>query len=145
MLNIILLTLLSLLKSRQALAAENLALRHQIEVLQRKCSWPAFRWRDRAFWDVLSCLWPDWRRSLYIVKPETVIRWHRRGLSMGDSPEIPHPRSRRYLRLCLLAQGLITGHQADPYGKTIDMAKSIRRTGDRIDSEGMPGSRDHLR
>ena len=34
---------------------------------------------DRTFWDILSCLWPDWRRSLYIVQPETVINWHRRG------------------------------------------------------------------
>jgi len=32
-----------------------------------------------AFWDVLSGLWPGWRRALFIVQPETVIRWHRRG------------------------------------------------------------------
>ncbi len=33
---------------------------------------------DRTFWDILSCLWPDWRRSLYIVQPETVINWQQR-------------------------------------------------------------------
>ena len=37
------------------------------------------RWRDRAFWDLLSCIWGDWQKALYIVQPETVIRWHRQG------------------------------------------------------------------
>ena len=69
----------SMLRSRETLILENAALRHQIEVLQRNSTRPALLWRDRAFWDILSCLWPDWRRSLYIVQPETVIRWHRRG------------------------------------------------------------------
>jgi len=52
---------------------ENVALRHQIEVLQRNHSRPRLRWRDRAFWDLLSCFWPDWRKSQYIVQPETLI------------------------------------------------------------------------
>ena len=75
----ILQALLSAFRPRHALVLENAALRHQIEVLQRNCTRPDLRWRDRAFWDILSCLWPDWRKSLYIVQPETVIRWHRRG------------------------------------------------------------------
>jgi putative transposase len=79
MLKLALQALPSALRSREDLIAENLALRHQIEVLQRNCSKPILRWRDRAFWDFLSCLWPDWRRSLYIVQPDTVIRWHRQG------------------------------------------------------------------
>ena len=67
--------LFSGLKSHWSLVAENLALRHQIEVLQRKCSGKSsLKWRDRAFWDVFSCLWPGWRDVLYIVQPETVIR-----------------------------------------------------------------------
>ena len=79
MLITILHTLFSMLGSREALILENAALRHQIEVLQRNSTRPALRWRDRAFWDILSCLWPDWRQSLFIVQPETVIRWHRQG------------------------------------------------------------------
>ena len=71
--------LFSGLKTRQSLVAENLALRHQISVLQRNCTRPDLKWRDRAFWDILSCLWPNWRNALYIVQPDTVIRWHRRG------------------------------------------------------------------
>ena len=61
-------------KSRQSLILENAALRHQIEVLQRNSGRPHLRWRDRAFWDLLSCVWPGWRKSLYIVQPDTVIR-----------------------------------------------------------------------
>jgi len=79
MLKLIVELVLAVFRNRQALVLENAALRHQIEVLQRNSCRPALRWRDRAFWDILSCLWPDWRRSLYIVQPETVIRWHRRG------------------------------------------------------------------
>ena len=66
-------------RSRKALALENAALHHQIEVLQRNCSRPTLRWRDRAFWDVLSCVWSDWRKAVYIVQPDTVVRWHRQG------------------------------------------------------------------
>ena len=69
----------SAFKSRESLILENAALRHQISVLQRNCSRPTLRWRDRAFWDVLSCLWPNWRRSLFIVQPRTVVNWHRKG------------------------------------------------------------------
>jgi len=73
MLNLILRTLFSAKKSRQALILENIALRNQIEILQRTSGRPTLRWRDRAFWDILSCLWPDWRRSMYIAQPETVM------------------------------------------------------------------------
>jgi putative transposase len=79
MLKLVFQILLSAFKSRESLILENAALRHQIEVLQRNCSRPTLRWRDRAFWDVLSCLWPNWRGSLFIVQPETVVGWHRKG------------------------------------------------------------------
>ena len=35
---------------------------------------------DRLFWVLLSRLWPAWREALVIVKPETVIAWHRKGI-----------------------------------------------------------------
>jgi len=79
MLKTILRALLSAFRSRHALVQENTALRHQTEVLQRNSSRPRLRWRDRAFWDLLSCFWADWQKALYIVQPETVIRWHRQG------------------------------------------------------------------
>ncbi len=79
MINFILRFLSSGFKSRQALVLENVALRHQIEVLQRNSGRPDLRWRDRAFWDILTSIWPDWSKALYIVQPEAVLRWHRQG------------------------------------------------------------------
>ena len=79
MLNLILRPLFSVFRSRESLILGNAALRHQISVLRRNSTRPTLRWRDRAFWDFLSCLWPDWRKFLYIVQPETVVSWHRRG------------------------------------------------------------------
>ena len=70
------------LRSRVSLAAENLALRHQLGVLQRSARRPCLRQRDRIFWVWLSRLWSDWRSSLIVVPPETVVRWHRRGFKL---------------------------------------------------------------
>ena len=58
-----------LLQSRAALAAENLALRHQIVILQRSVKRPRLHRRDRIFWVWLSRLWRGWRSSL------PVLRW----------------------------------------------------------------------
>jgi transposase InsO family protein len=71
-----------LLQSRAALAAENLALRQQVAVLQRSVRRPRLHRRDRIFWVWLSCLWRGWRSSLLVVRPETVIRWHRQGFRL---------------------------------------------------------------
>jgi len=73
----------SILRSRAALELENLALRHQICVLQRSA---AKRLKltsgDRFLWICLSRLWRDWRSVLAIVKPETVLAWHRAGFRL---------------------------------------------------------------
>ena len=69
----------ALLKPRLSLVTENLALRQQLVILRRNTSRPRLRDRDRLFWVVLSNLWRDWRSILIIVKPETVIKWHRQG------------------------------------------------------------------
>ena len=68
------------LQSQAALQIENAALRHQLAVLQRQARGrPRLRPVDRLFWTWLCHLWPGWRRALVIVKPDTVLRWHRRG------------------------------------------------------------------
>src|SRR5438105_6274623 len=65
-------TLPSILRSRAALELENLALRHQIGVLQRSAaSRPKLVPWDRLLWIGLSRLWRDWRSALAIVRPET--------------------------------------------------------------------------
>jgi putative transposase len=72
-------TLASALKLRQELALENLALRQQLAVYQRRHPRPQLRLFDRLFWVWLFRVWGQWRSALLIVKPETVIHWHREG------------------------------------------------------------------
>lgn len=80
---IMLLRLLSaLFQSRITLLAENVALRHQLTVLQRSVKRPKLKPRDRVFWAWLSKIWPAWRSALVIVKPDTVVRWHQQGFKL---------------------------------------------------------------
>ena len=66
--------LTSTLRTRASLQVEILALRHQLAVLQRsKPKQVVLRPTDRLLWVSLSRLWPEWRRALMLVKPETVI------------------------------------------------------------------------
>ena len=60
-----------------AIALENMALRHQLLVLQRSAGRPRLAQGDRIFWVWLSRLWASWRSSLVIVQPATVLAWHR--------------------------------------------------------------------
>src|SRR6266566_6209638 len=76
-------TLSSIFRARAALQLENLALRHQIGALQRSArKRPNLTCRDRLLWVCLSRLWNDWRSALAIVRPETVIAWHRAGFRL---------------------------------------------------------------
>ncbi len=79
---IILYLLRALLLGRATIVAEDLALRQQLIVLQRSVKRPRLRKRDRLFWVWLSRLWKDWPSCLLIVKPDTVIRWHREGFRL---------------------------------------------------------------
>ena len=71
-----------LLRSRASLQAEILVLRHQLNVLRRKSpARIAFSGIDRLVLIGLYRLAPSVLAVLQIVKPETVIRWHRAGFS----------------------------------------------------------------
>lgn len=67
------------IQSRCDLQMEILALRHQVSVLQRRSPKPRLKAVDRRLWVWLSRFWSRWRSALVLVKPETVIGWHRRG------------------------------------------------------------------
>ncbi len=56
-----------------------LALRQQLATYAQKQSKPKLTPLDRAFWVALFRFWPHWKYTLVIVKPDTVIRWHRKG------------------------------------------------------------------
>ncbi len=74
--------LLTAVFSRASLVVENVALRQQLAVLNRRSPRPRPRRRDRAFWVVLRRLWSGWRDVLVIVQPASVIRWHRQGFRL---------------------------------------------------------------
>jgi len=67
------------LRSRTDLTLENLALRQQLALLRRQSKRPQFGRLDRLLWIWLSTRWAGWREALHVVRPETVIRWHRQG------------------------------------------------------------------
>jgi hypothetical protein len=67
------------LRTRTDLALENLALRQQLVLLRRRSKRPQFGRLDRLFWMWLSHRWARWRYALHVVRPQTVIRWHRQG------------------------------------------------------------------
>jgi putative transposase len=64
------------------IALENLALRHQLAVLQRSDLRPRLSRWDRILCVWLSHLWTSWRSSLVIVQPATVLAWHRQGFQL---------------------------------------------------------------
>ena len=82
-------------RARADTALEILALRQQLAVLKRKRPRPHLNAGDRLFWTTLRRFWPRWSDVVLIVKPETVIAWHRAGFrlywrwrSRGGRPRI---------------------------------------------------------
>jgi transposase InsO family protein len=79
----LLFTLRASLRDRAALQLEILALRHQLQVLDRtRPRRVRLTWSDRLLWVWLSGVWRGWRAAVLIVKPETVLAWHRQGFRL---------------------------------------------------------------
>ena len=69
----------SSLRTRAELEAEILALRHQLAVLQQTAPRRLrLSQADRLLWVLLSRVWSRWRDAVQIMKPATVVSWHRR-------------------------------------------------------------------
>ena len=89
---------------------EKLALRQQLAVFKSKRPQAWLRQRDRLFWVLLARIWPDWRDALVIVKPATVIGWHRRGFKVfwtwksrprrAGRPRVPNEIRELIRRMC---------------------------------------------
>ena len=72
--------LLDLFRSRRSLEGEVIALRHQLNVLRRSTpKRPALRSFDRLIFILLYRLSPTVLDAMTIVRPETIVRWHRAG------------------------------------------------------------------
>src|SRR5256886_13813379 len=70
----------SLFKSKSRLEAENAALRHQLIMLQRKVRGRVpFTDSDRLFFVQLYRWFPSVLTAVTIIRPETLVRWHRAG------------------------------------------------------------------
>ena len=72
----------SFIRSRHDLGLEIVALRQQLTVLKRPAKRARLRRSDRLFWVLLRRAWPLWAKPLLIVKPDTVVRWHRKGFRL---------------------------------------------------------------
>ena len=70
------------LRSPEALRWENALLRKQLEVACRQVRRPRLRRTDRLCLALLARLTPSWRNALLLIKPETILRWHRQGLAL---------------------------------------------------------------
>ena len=71
-----------LFKSKQNLILENLLLRQQLNVYKRKDKRPKLENVDRIILVWISRIWNDWKSSVIIVKPATVIDWHKKGFKL---------------------------------------------------------------
>ena len=82
-------------KSKSRLEAENAALRHQLIVLQHKVRGRVQLTNgDRLFLVLLYRWFPSVLRAITIIRPETLVRWHRAGFRRLSLPKIPSARIR---------------------------------------------------
>ena len=67
-------------RSRTSLELELIALRHQVTVLRRqRPGRPQLSSLDRLLWVLLYRIWPQIIDAMVLVKPATVVAWHRKG------------------------------------------------------------------
>jgi putative transposase len=72
-------TVFCLFRARRSLLLENLALRQQLAALKRRRPRPGLALFDKLFWVLARRFWSGWKQALIVVKPETVVQWHRAG------------------------------------------------------------------
>src|SRR6266436_2586372 len=93
----------SLFKSKSGLEAENAALRQQLTVLQRKARGRVqFTNSDRLFFIQLYRWFPAILKAMTIIRPETLVRWHRAGFRRQGVEALPVQCSER--RRCKLRE-----------------------------------------
>ena len=71
-----------LLKSKEQLIVENAFLRQQVIVLKRHVARPQLTAKDRSLLVLMASRVRDWKNALLIVKPDTLLRWHRQGFKL---------------------------------------------------------------
>jgi putative transposase len=74
--------LADLARNKSELVAENALLRQQLIILRRQVKRPACTRTDRILLVLLARIVRAWKQALFIVQPETLLRWHRLGLKL---------------------------------------------------------------
>jgi putative transposase len=91
-------TVTDLARSKSELVAENALLRQQLIILRRQVKRPACTKADRIILVLLARASRAWKQTLFIVRPETLLRWHRQGFRLfwkyksraaSSKPKIP--------------------------------------------------------
>ena len=75
-------TAADLIRTTRDLLIENALLRQQLIVLERQVKHRAFTALDRGLLVVLASRLPYWKQALLIIKPDTLLKWHRRGFKL---------------------------------------------------------------
>ena len=75
-------TVADLARSKSELVAENALLRQQLLILRRQVKRPACTKTDRMLLLLLARVVRTWKQALFIVQPETLLRWHRQGFKL---------------------------------------------------------------
>ena len=75
-------TLTNLPRSKSQLMAENALLRQQLIILRRQVKRPACTRTDRMLLVLLARMARTWKQALFIIQPETLLRWHRQGFKL---------------------------------------------------------------
>lgn len=70
-------TATDLTRSKAELLAENALLRHQLIILRRQSKRPVYQKTDRVLLVFLTSMVRNWKQALFIIQPETLLRWHR--------------------------------------------------------------------
>jgi len=70
-------TLADMTRGKAELLAENALLRHQLIILRRQIKRPVYRKTDRLLLVLLARMVRTWKQALFLVQPETLLRWHR--------------------------------------------------------------------
>jgi len=96
-----------LFQTRANLLIENIALRQQLAVLKKDNPRPRLSQFDRFFWVLLHRIWTKWSEPLIIVKPETVVGWHRKGFKLfwtrkSKKKDLGRPRIDKEVRELIL-------------------------------------------
>ena len=111
----------SLVRSRRELLLENLALRQQLTTMVQKGR-PRIRTADRIFWVALRRVWSRWAEVLVVVKPETVVGWHRAGYRLYWQRLSRRGRSAAHPRW----RAKCGSHPPDGHGEPLARAKDSR-------------------